>query len=151
MNVLVTGGAGFIGSHLAEALVRDGHRVRVIDSLFSGKRSNLDVSVRFFDGTGAADFARALARTRQDEAERLAQGRQVYVYLESPCNPHGYVLDVPGICRVAHAAGLLVSCDATACDVTCAGQDACAAGVCCSGADCGADCTSSGGGNCACP
>jgi UDP-glucose 4-epimerase len=42
MNVLVTGGAGFIGSHLAEALVRAGHRVRVIDSLFSGKRSNLD-------------------------------------------------------------------------------------------------------------
>ena len=42
MNVLVTGGAGFIGSHLAEALVRVGHRVRVVDSLFSGKRSNLD-------------------------------------------------------------------------------------------------------------
>ena len=42
MHVLVTGGAGFIGSHLAEALVRSGHRVRVIDSLFSGKRSNLE-------------------------------------------------------------------------------------------------------------
>jgi UDP-glucose 4-epimerase len=41
MNVLVTGGAGFIGSHLAEALVRLGHRVRVVDSFFSGKRSNL--------------------------------------------------------------------------------------------------------------
>jgi O-acetylhomoserine/O-acetylserine sulfhydrylase-like pyridoxal-dependent enzyme len=78
-----------------------------------GKRSNLDVAVRFFDGTGAADFTRALAETRRDEAERLAQGRQIYVYLESPCNPHGYVLDVPGICREAHAAGLLVICDAT--------------------------------------
>jgi nucleoside-diphosphate-sugar epimerase len=41
MNVLVTGGAGFIGSHLAEALVRLGHRVRVVDSFFSGRRSNL--------------------------------------------------------------------------------------------------------------
>ena len=78
-----------------------------------GKRSNLDVAVRFFDGTGASDFARALAQARNAETERLAQGRQIYVYLESPCNPHGYVLDVPGICREAHAAGLLVICDAT--------------------------------------
>jgi cystathionine beta-lyase/cystathionine gamma-synthase len=35
------------------------------------------------------------------------------VYLESPCNPHGYVLDVPAICRAAHAAGLEVICDST--------------------------------------
>ena len=35
---LVTGGAGFIGSHLAEELVRRGHRVRVVDSLITGKR-----------------------------------------------------------------------------------------------------------------
>src|SRR4029450_11741488 len=39
---LVTGGAGFIGSHLTEELVRRGHRVRVADSLITGKRSNLD-------------------------------------------------------------------------------------------------------------
>src|SRR3990170_8372169 len=39
---LVTGGAGFIGSHLSEELVRRGHRVRVADSLITGKRSNLD-------------------------------------------------------------------------------------------------------------
>jgi nucleoside-diphosphate-sugar epimerase len=39
---LVTGGAGFIGSHLAEELVRRGHTVRVADSLITGKRSNLN-------------------------------------------------------------------------------------------------------------
>ena len=39
---LVTGGAGFIGSHLVEELVRRGHRVRVADSLITGKRRNLD-------------------------------------------------------------------------------------------------------------
>ena len=39
---LVTGGAGFIGSHLTEELVRRGHHVRVADSLITGKRSNLD-------------------------------------------------------------------------------------------------------------
>jgi nucleoside-diphosphate-sugar epimerase len=38
---VVTGGAGFIGSHLAEELVRRGERVRVVDNLSTGKRSNL--------------------------------------------------------------------------------------------------------------
>ena len=51
-HYLVTGGAGFIGSHLAEELVRRGHRVRVADSLVTGKRSNLDhlEAVEFFEG-----------------------------------------------------------------------------------------------------
>jgi len=40
-HYLVTGGAGFIGSHLSEELVRRGHRVRVADSLITGKRDNL--------------------------------------------------------------------------------------------------------------
>lgn len=38
---LVTGGAGFIGSHVAERLVRDGHRVRVVDNLITGNEANL--------------------------------------------------------------------------------------------------------------
>ena len=40
-HYLVTGGAGFIGSHLSEELVRRGERVRVVDSLVTGKRENL--------------------------------------------------------------------------------------------------------------
>jgi nucleoside-diphosphate-sugar epimerase len=51
-NYLVTGGAGFIGSHLSEELVRRGHRVRVADSLITGKRANLDhiPGVEFLEG-----------------------------------------------------------------------------------------------------
>ena len=49
---LVTGGAGFIGSHLAEELVRRGERVRVVDSLITGKRENLAhlPQVEFIEG-----------------------------------------------------------------------------------------------------
>jgi nucleoside-diphosphate-sugar epimerase len=49
---LITGGAGFIGSHLAEELVRRGQRVRVVDSLITGKRQNLAhlPSVEFVQG-----------------------------------------------------------------------------------------------------
>jgi nucleoside-diphosphate-sugar epimerase len=63
-HYLVTGGAGFIGSHLAEELVRRGHRVRVADSLVTGKRSNLAhvPRVEFLEGDLAnLDFARRAA------------------------------------------------------------------------------------------
>ena len=61
---LVTGGAGFIGSHLAEELQRRGHKVRVADSLITGKRSNLDhiPDVEFLHGD-LADFACAQQAT----------------------------------------------------------------------------------------
>jgi nucleoside-diphosphate-sugar epimerase len=51
-SYLVTGGAGFIGSHLTEELVRRGHTVRVVDNLVTGKRRNLDhiPGVEFMDG-----------------------------------------------------------------------------------------------------
>jgi UDP-glucose 4-epimerase len=47
---LVTGGAGFIGSHLCDALVRDGHAVRVLDDLSTGKRENLPAGVELIEG-----------------------------------------------------------------------------------------------------
>jgi UDP-glucuronate decarboxylase len=41
VRALVTGGAGFLGSHLCERLLRDGHEVICLDNLFSGKRANI--------------------------------------------------------------------------------------------------------------
>ena len=41
MRILVTGGAGFIGSHLCERLLKDGHEVICLDNFFSGKRTNI--------------------------------------------------------------------------------------------------------------
>ena len=46
MKVLVTGGAGFIGSHVCDAFVRSGHEVIALDNLSSGKKENLDPRVR---------------------------------------------------------------------------------------------------------
>src|SRR3954469_23869121 len=47
---LITGGAGFIGSHLAEALIADGHAVRVLDNFFSGRAENLPPGVELARG-----------------------------------------------------------------------------------------------------
>jgi UDP-glucose 4-epimerase len=63
---LVTGGAGFIGSHIATALVRRGDKVRVLDSFISGKAENLvevadDIELIAGDITHEADVARAVA------------------------------------------------------------------------------------------
>src|SRR6187401_1177824 len=65
---LVTGGAGFIGSHLSEEIVRRGHSVRVADSLITGKRSNLDhvSGVEFLEGDLADE---TFARTAVDGME----------------------------------------------------------------------------------
>jgi nucleoside-diphosphate-sugar epimerase len=66
-HYLVTGGAGFIGSHLVEELCRRGERVRVVDNLITGKRQNLAhlTGVEFLEGDLAdAQVARQALRRR---------------------------------------------------------------------------------------
>ncbi|MEO9188665.1 MAG: NAD-dependent epimerase/dehydratase family protein [Acetobacteraceae bacterium] len=59
---LVTGGCGFIGSHLADALLAQGHAVRVLDDLSTGKRANLQAAAELTEGdvTDTATLARAM-------------------------------------------------------------------------------------------
>jgi UDP-glucose 4-epimerase len=48
MKILVTGGAGFIGSHLVDRLIKEGHEVVVIDNLSTGKKENLNSKAKFY-------------------------------------------------------------------------------------------------------
>ncbi len=49
-NYLVTGGCGFIGSHLVDSLLKDGHCVRILDDLSTGKRENIPPGAEFVKG-----------------------------------------------------------------------------------------------------
>jgi UDP-glucose 4-epimerase len=48
LKILVTGGAGFIGSHIVDALVAKGHEVSIVDSLLMGRRENLNPAAKFY-------------------------------------------------------------------------------------------------------
>jgi len=50
VRILVTGGAGFIGSHIAEAYLAQGHQVTVLDNLSKGKRENIPNGAEFIEG-----------------------------------------------------------------------------------------------------
>lgn len=50
MNILVTGGAGFIGSHIVDDLVQAGHHVHILDNLFTGLKENVHASAVFHHG-----------------------------------------------------------------------------------------------------
>ncbi len=49
MKILVTGGAGFIGSHVADAFVNEGHEVVIVDDLSTGRKQNLNPKARFYE------------------------------------------------------------------------------------------------------
>jgi UDP-glucose 4-epimerase len=48
MNILVTGGAGFIGSHIVDAYIQEGHRVVILDNLSTGKREQVHPDATFY-------------------------------------------------------------------------------------------------------
>jgi len=74
MNILVTGGAGYIGSVTAERLLDEGHAVVVFDNLERGHREALDPRARFIEGDlrDSAAIERALTQTRPEAVVHFA-------------------------------------------------------------------------------
>ena len=69
MNILVTGGAGFIGSHLVDGLIEEGHHVVIIDNLSTGSRKNLNPKAVFYEED--IRHAEALDRIFADEQVQI--------------------------------------------------------------------------------
>jgi len=72
MNILVTGGAGFIGSHIVDALIDKGHKVSVIDNLSSGSKNNLNPKAIFYKRNITDDISDIFEKVRPEVVFHLA-------------------------------------------------------------------------------
>ncbi|MEP6909607.1 MAG: NAD-dependent epimerase/dehydratase family protein [Actinomycetota bacterium] len=102
MAVLVTGGAGFIGSHVAEALVAGGEDVVVLDDLSSGKRENLPDGVEFVEGDIREPQDELFAAVNPSVCFHLAAQADVRVSVERP--DHDAEINVLGTINLLQAA-----------------------------------------------
>lgn len=98
-SVLVTGGAGFIGSHLVLALLEKGHDVTVIDDLSNGLQSNVDL----FEGR--AEFVQASV-TNLDDVLAAAKGKDSIFHLAAISNVQ-QTLDQPTLAHAVNTTGTL--------------------------------------------
>lgn len=80
---------------------------------YFARNNRMDIQLEWFDGYSRDAFSTFLADVKARHADRLQGDKSLHVYLESPCNPHGYVLDVAGICAEAHKDDHVVMLDAT--------------------------------------
>ena len=84
-RVLVAGGAGFIGSHVAEAYLRQGDQVWIVDNLATGRRANLPADADFLEADIASDEVRRLIRdVRPDIINNHAAQVDVRISVEDP-------------------------------------------------------------------
>jgi UDP-glucose 4-epimerase len=86
MKILVTGGAGFIGSHVVDAYIAQGHTVTVIDNLATGYREFLNPKARFYqiDIADRAAVREVFARERFDLVNHHAAQVDVRVSVADP-------------------------------------------------------------------
>lgn len=86
MKVLLTGGAGFIGSHLCDALIARGDRVAVVDNLSTGKRANLNPQASFHetDIRDAAALEEVFAKERPEAVDHHAAQTDVRRSMSDP-------------------------------------------------------------------
>jgi UDP-glucose 4-epimerase len=109
MNVLVTGGAGYIGSVCTEELLNAGHRVTVYDNLSEGHRSAVDSRARFILGRPEAD-GDLLQAVREVQPEAILHFAASALVGESMANPGKYfqnnVVNGLALLNAAVAAGV---------------------------------------------
>ncbi len=85
MRILITGGAGFIGSHVADAFLAEGHEVGVLDDLSSGVKENLNSRVRFWQADiRGSEVDGILAGFRPDIISHHAAQMSVGVSVREP-------------------------------------------------------------------
>ena len=102
MAVIVTGGAGFIGSHVAEALVARGEEVVVLDDLSTGKRENLPEGAKLVEGDIREPQDELFAGVRPDICFHLAAQADVRVSVSRP--DHDARINVIGTVNLLQAA-----------------------------------------------
>ena len=108
--VLITGGAGFIGSHLADALLAKGHSVRILDDLSTGKPGNLPLDnplIELIEGD-VADAA-LVARVMQgcSAVAHLAAVASVQASVEDPVRTHqSNFIGTLNVCEAMRQAGV---------------------------------------------
>jgi len=112
MDCLVTGGAGFIGSHLVDGLLARGDRVTVLDDLSSGKRENLaraiehGATLEVVDVRDARRVAAVFAATRPEVVFHLAAQIDVRVSVQDPAaDATSNVLGTINVLQAAHRVG----------------------------------------------
>jgi UDP-glucose 4-epimerase len=103
MRIVVTGGAGFIGSHVAEAFVEKGHEVLVIDDLSRGKKENVPKGATLVAADiRSEDAARAVAEFRPDGVHHHAAQMDVRASVADPI--FDAEVNVLGTAKIAKAA-----------------------------------------------
>ena len=86
-KVLVTGGAGFIGSHVADLFLAKGFDTTIVDDLSSGKRENLPAAARFIEtGVNSAEFSALIREGRFDVIAHLGAQIDVRHSVADPIN-----------------------------------------------------------------
>jgi len=86
MKIIITGGAGFIGSHIGDAYLKSGHKIIVIDNLSTGSKSNIDKKTKFYraDITNLSAINRIFKKERPEAVSHHAAIAAVSESLKNP-------------------------------------------------------------------